>query len=115
LVDVGKIKYRAFLSYSHADASVARRVHARLEGFRIDRDLVGRATPTGLIPASLRPIFRDRSDFAAGGSLGDQTIAALDASAAFIVLCSPHAARAITLTRRRGPLSRAIRTGRSSR
>jgi hypothetical protein len=37
-------KYRAFLSYSHADTGVAMRVHKRLEGFHIDKELVGRVT-----------------------------------------------------------------------
>lgn len=86
-------KYRAFLSYSHADTKWAKRVHARLEGFHIDKDLVGRKTSTGPIPATLRPIFRDRLEFDAGGSLAQQTIAALDASAVLIVLASPNAAR----------------------
>lgn len=86
-------KYRAFLSYSHADTRAAKRVHARLEGFHIDKELVGRETPTGPIPGALRPIFRDRYEFDAGGSLVEQTIAALDGSAALIVLASPHAAR----------------------
>jgi hypothetical protein len=57
------------------------------------RDLAGRATPLGPVPPRLRPIFRDRDDFAAGGSLNAQTLAALDASAALIVLCSPAAAK----------------------
>ena len=35
-------KYRAFLSYSHRDTAWAKWLHARLEGFRIDKDLVGR-------------------------------------------------------------------------
>ena len=86
-------KYRAFLSYSHADTHAAKRVHGRLEGFHIDKDLVGRETPTGSIPETLRPIFRDRLEFDAGSSLAEQTIAALDDSAALIVLTSPHAAR----------------------
>jgi formylglycine-generating enzyme required for sulfatase activity len=86
-------KYRAFLSYSHADTGVAKRVHGRLEGFRIDKDLVGRETPSGPIPETLRPIFRDRLEFDAGSSLAEKTIAALDGSAALIVLASPHAAR----------------------
>ena len=93
MAESGVLKYRAFMSYSHADAGVAKRVHARLEGFRIDKDLVGRTTSAGPIPQSLRPIFRDRSDFDAGGALGDQTVSALDASAALIVLASPHAAK----------------------
>jgi formylglycine-generating enzyme required for sulfatase activity len=87
------IKYRAFLSYSHADTATAKRVHGRLEGFHIDKDLVGRDTPTGQIPGTLQPIFRDRYEFDAGGLLVEQTSTALDSSAALIVLASPHAAR----------------------
>src|SRR2546429_302642 len=41
----------------------------------------------------LRPIFRDREDFAAGHSLTELTIAALEASQFLIVICSPHAAQ----------------------
>jgi hypothetical protein len=63
------LKYRAFLSYSHRDSATARRVHTRLEGFRIDKDLVGRDTAMGPVPKQLRPIFRDRHDFDAGGGL----------------------------------------------
>jgi tetratricopeptide (TPR) repeat protein len=85
-------KYRAFLSYSHADTPLAQWLHPRLERFPL-RDLAGRATPLGPVPRALRPIFRDRDDFSAGGSLNEQTLAALDASAALIVLCSPAAAK----------------------
>jgi formylglycine-generating enzyme required for sulfatase activity len=86
------LRYRAFLSYSHADTAIATRVHGRLEGFRIDQELVGRTTSTGPIPETLRPIFRDRHDFDAGSPLGVQTSAALDDSTALIVLASTHAA-----------------------
>ena len=85
-------RYRAFLSYSHADSAVVKRVHGRLEGFPIDKDVVGRETPLGAIPKTLRPIFRDRNDFGAGASLGEQTLAALDESAAMIVIASPRSA-----------------------
>ena len=88
-----EFRYRAFISYSHADTKSANWLHGRLESFRIDRDLVGRQTAVGLIPKTLRPIFRDRDDFTAGHSLSEQTLAALDASAALIVLCSPDAAK----------------------
>jgi tetratricopeptide (TPR) repeat protein len=87
------LKYRAFLSYSHADTGIAMRVHRRLESFHIDKELVGRVTPAGPIPKALRPIFRDRNDFDPGASLGAETGAALDDSAALILLASPHAAR----------------------
>ena len=52
------------------------------------KGLVGSETSNGPIPNSLRPIFRDRDDFTAGHSLNEQTLAALDASAALVVICS---------------------------
>jgi tetratricopeptide (TPR) repeat protein len=91
-------KYRAFISYSHADTTWAKWLHRGLEGFRIDKDLVGRETSTGTIPKSLRPIFRDRDDFTAGHSLTEQTLAALDASRALIVICSPASAKSRYVT-----------------
>ena len=45
MADIASIKYRAFLSYSHRDVGWARWLHSRLEAFRFDKDLVGRATP----------------------------------------------------------------------
>ena len=87
------LKYRAFISYSHANTSSAKWLHRGLEGFRIDKDLVGRETTAGTIPTTLRPIFRDRDDFTAGHTLNEQTLAALDASSALIVVCSPASAK----------------------
>ena len=86
-------KYRAFISYSHADARWAKWLRRALEGFVIDKDLAGRETGLGPVPKSLRPIFRDREDFTAGHTLGEQTLAALDQSHALIVLCSPKSAQ----------------------
>lgn len=86
-------KYRAFLSYSHRDTAWAKWLHRALESYRVDQDLVGRETPHGPVPKTLRPIFRDREDFSAGHSLTDQTIAALEASQFLIAICSPNAAR----------------------
>ena len=57
------LKYRAFLSYSHRDTAWAKWLHRALEAYRIDKDLVGRETAHGLVPKTLRPIFRDRDDF----------------------------------------------------
>jgi tetratricopeptide (TPR) repeat protein len=86
-------KYRAFISYAHADTRAVKRLHRRLESFRIDKDLIGRQTAQGPVPPTLRPIFRDRDDFTAGHSLTEQTLAAISASAALIVLCSPTSAK----------------------
>lgn len=85
--------YRAFISYSHRDAKFARQFHSELEGWRVDRDLVGRQTLLGPVPQTLRPIFRDREDFSGGGTLTDAMRDALSDSTFLIVLCSPDAAR----------------------
>lgn len=85
--------YRAFLSYSHRDEEFARWLHRQLEAWKVPADLVGRETAHGPVPRTLRPIFRDRDDFAGGASLQQATIDALQASASLIALCSPHSAR----------------------
>jgi tetratricopeptide (TPR) repeat protein len=91
-------KFRAFISYSHADTSWAKWLHRSLESFPIDKDLVGRETATSTIPKTLRAVFRDRDDFTAGHALNDQTLAALDASHALIVICSPTSAKSHYVT-----------------
>jgi hypothetical protein len=58
-------KFRAFLSYSHADTPLAKWLHSSLERFPL-RGLSGRETAPGPVPKQLRPIFRDREDFRAG-------------------------------------------------
>jgi tetratricopeptide (TPR) repeat protein len=87
------LRYQAFISYSHADTPWAEWLHRKLERFHLGDDLAGRETVRGRIPNALRPIFRDRDEFAAGHSLSDQTRAALDDSIALIVICSPNAAK----------------------
>jgi WD40 repeat protein len=89
------LKYWAFISYSHFDSNRAKWLHRGLEGFHIDKDLVGRKTATGTIPKSLRPIFRDRDEFTAGHGLSEQTQAALDASHALVVICSPSSVKSV--------------------
>ena len=84
--------YKAFLSYSHKDEAFACWLHRELEAWKVPRDLVGRATPKGTVPRTLRPVFRDRDDFAGGPSLKDATLAALQASEFLVVICSPNSA-----------------------
>src|SRR4051794_5043771 len=93
MTELSEFKYRAFLSYSHNDRAWGLWLHSALERYSIDKDLIGRGTPVGAIPQTLRPIFRDREDFAAGPSLNSQTLAALSASQFLIVVCSPNAAQ----------------------
>ncbi|HET7709699.1 MAG TPA: toll/interleukin-1 receptor domain-containing protein [Sphingomicrobium sp.] len=85
--------YYAFLSYSHADEAMARWLHEKLENFRIPAAIAGRLTEHGVVPARLKPIFRDRGELAAAGDLGTEIREALAASRFLIVLCSPAAAR----------------------
>ena len=58
MTEPAMFKYRAFLSYSHADTKRAKWLHSRLESFPIDKELVGRVTAAGPIPKSLRPVLR---------------------------------------------------------
>lgn len=86
-------RYRAFLSYSHRDERFASRFHRDLERWRAGRAIAGRQTRRGTVPRDLRPIFRDRDDFAGGSTLADATGRALEESDNLIVLCTPDAAR----------------------
>jgi hypothetical protein len=91
--DLSAFRYRAFLSYSHADRKAARRWRRRLEALRIPDDHRGRPTLLGPVPASLSPIFHDRVDFPSGQKLGPATEKALADSAALILIASPNAAK----------------------
>jgi eukaryotic-like serine/threonine-protein kinase len=88
-----RVRYGAFLSYSHADESVARWLHRRLEGYRVPSRLVGTAGKFGVIPARLGAIFRDRDELPTAADLGNVITTALESSAALVVVCSPAAAR----------------------
>lgn len=90
---MGEHKYRAFISYSHADEKWGDWLHRALETFRAPKALVGAKTPLGPAPERLTPIFRDRDDLPAAGSLNAEIQAALSASLFQVVVCSPNAAR----------------------
>ncbi len=86
-----EIRYRAFISYSHADKAFARTLHRRLEGYRLPKHLVGSDSRFGPVPARLTPIFRDIDELPASTDLSAEIKAALAASDALILLCSPQA------------------------
>lgn len=86
------LRYKAFISYSHRDAALVQRLHRRLEGYRVPAALRRAATPGRALPARLHPVFRDRDELASSGALSASIEAALDASAALVVVCSPAAA-----------------------
>lgn len=87
-----KATFSAFLSYAHADERWARWLHGKLESYRIPADLAGNDTPLGTVPTTLRPVFRDRHDFAGGETLNEATTRALDRSRSLIVICSTASA-----------------------
>jgi len=84
--------YFAFLSYSHKDSEEADWLHTELERFKVPSSLAGRLTATGVIPKRLTPIFRDRSELAAGHDLTAEIRQTLAHSRCLVVLCSPAAA-----------------------
>ncbi|KRC78150.1 toll/interleukin-1 receptor domain-containing protein [Sphingomonas sp. Root241] len=92
-------RYRAFISYSHQDAKIARWLHRRLETYRFPRRLTGQPGSFGTVPARLGPIFRDREEFAAATSLSEAVRRAIEVSEALIVVCSPAAAASLWVAR----------------
>ncbi len=87
------MKYWAFLSYSHADKKWGDWLHKALETYRVPRQLVGKESRDGKIPARLFPIFRDREELPVSADLGANINAALGESRYLIVICSPRAAQ----------------------
>lgn len=89
---MGDEKYKAFISYSHADEAWAGWLQRALEHFRAPGTLAAALTAAGKSPR-LAPVFRDRADLPVAGDLNAAIKTALAASAFQIVLCSPAAAR----------------------
>ncbi len=86
-------KYRAFISYAHADEKWARWLHKSLETYRIPRRLVGLKTEFGPVPAKLAPVFRDRDELASATDLGEKLTSALQGAASLVVICSKASAQ----------------------
>ncbi len=87
------MRFRAFLSYSHADAAWARWLLRRLETYRVPSRLVGAHAGNGTIDRRLGTFFRDREELPTAGDLGSTIREALADSATLIVICSPAAAQ----------------------
>ncbi|MBO9518207.1 MAG: toll/interleukin-1 receptor domain-containing protein [Porphyrobacter sp.] len=88
----GDLQFRAFISYSHADASRASWLHRAVESYRVPARLVGQVTEVGPVPRRLAPIFKDREELAAAGDLSREIEQALLSSEFLIVIASPAAA-----------------------
>lgn len=90
---LSEFRYKAFISYSHQDASWGAWLQKALEGYRVPRRLVGTPGPFGAIPRRLAPVFRDREDLSSAADLSGQVKESLRASETLVVICSPAAAR----------------------
>ncbi len=86
-------KYRAFISYSHADEAWGRRLHRRLERYFTPRALRGTEGRDGPVPKRIFPIFRDREELPTSSDLGGVINGALEESDYLIVICSPRSAQ----------------------
>ena len=89
----GEYRYSAFLSYSHHDKAIAKRLQKQLETYRVPKRLVGRETSHGAVPSRVSPVFRDRDELHAGSDLKASVHEALSRSRWLIVVCTPDAAR----------------------
>ncbi|WP_417620980.1 toll/interleukin-1 receptor domain-containing protein [Parasphingorhabdus sp.] len=86
-------RFRAFVSYSHADARIARKLHRKIEAYRLPARVRsgGDGAANDRTDGRLGRIFRDREDLSAAQDLSEAVKAALSTSQALIVLCSPDA------------------------
>ena len=89
---VSASRYRAYISYSHADRAWADWLHKALETYRVPSRLVGTQTAAGVIPRRLIPVFRDRAELASAADLASRIHEAMQRSDNMIVICSPRAA-----------------------
>lgn len=88
-----RLKYWAFLSYSHRDARWANWLHRSVESYRPPQALVGTLGERGPVPRRLSPLFRDREELATATDLGTVIAEALRQSACQIVICSRQSAK----------------------
>ena len=83
-------KYYAFISYSHKDQKIARKLQKSLESYHLPSALQ-KANPE--LPKKLTPVFLDESDLVSIGSLDESLKKNLDSSNYLIVICSPDSAK----------------------
>lgn len=89
-------EYYAFISYSHKDQNLAKRLQKRLQNQHLPSALQ-KIYPE--LPKSLKPIFLDESNLVGIGTLKDSLEENLDKSKHLIVLCSPNSARSVYVNR----------------
>ncbi len=82
-------RYKAFISYSHANETWAAWLHRSLENYRIPTRII---QSHDIQRAQLKPLFRDQEELATSSSLTQSLQEALRDSEYMIVVCSPDAA-----------------------
>ena len=92
------MRFRAFVSYSHADAAIAQKLHKKIETYRLPRHLQTDASATAG-KGRLGRIFRDREDLPAAEDLSESVKQALAGSQVLVVICSPEARESIWVAR----------------
>lgn len=104
------VRFRAFVSYSHADAAIAQKLHRKIETYRLPHHLRDRENDD---PDNGRMgrIFRDREDLPAAEDLSESVKQALAGSEVLVVICSPDAKASIWVAREI-ELFRALHPGR---
>ena len=83
-------KYFAFISYSHTDKEIAKKLQKKLEHYHLPSELQ-KNSPN--LPENLKPIFMDESNLVAKGSLKIALQTNLEQSNYLIVICSPSSAK----------------------
>lgn len=84
-----EFKYFAFISYSHRDMAIARRMHHDLESYKLPSAI--QKHEGGSVPKKISPIFRDETDLSVG-DLEKNLHEELEQSKYLIVICSPNSA-----------------------
>ncbi len=87
------LRYSAFISYNSHDAPIVRRLHRRLETYRLPRRLVGKSPTVDSRTHRIKPIFRDNLELSAAYDLTAAVRDAIAQSDYLIVVCSPRSAQ----------------------
>lgn len=82
--------FKAFISYSHADARLVRKLHSQLEAYRLPKGL-GEISAQNAFSHGLGKIFRDREYLSVAQDLSSTVKDALGQSEVLLVVCSPNA------------------------
>ena len=85
-------KYYAFISYSHKDKTIAKKLQKRLQSYHLPSKLQKNYPE---LPENLNPIFMDESNLVAVGTLKESLENNLHKSKFLILICSPSSAQSV--------------------